>query len=141
MKRWIALPAALLLLAFVIVGCGGSSSTTGSEETSAPESTEANTEEAAGGGEEAAGGKKTVAYISPVAAQPGQQEINMGLEQSAAELGWSEFVLDSALSSDKQVSNVEAALTKGVSAIASWTLDPNAVEAAPTSRPKRRTSR
>jgi ribose transport system substrate-binding protein len=118
----------MLLLVLVIAGCGSSSSTTGSESTAeATESTEA---EAGGGSEEASGGGKSVVYISPVAAQPGQQQINTGLEQSAKELGWSEFVLDSALSAEKQVSNVETAINKGVAAIASWTLDPNAVAGA-----------
>ena len=130
MKRWIALPVAMLLLVLVIAGCGSSDDTTGSEATG--EATEAEVEVEEGGAEEeeASGGGQSVVYISPVAAQPGQQQINEGLEQSAKELGWSEFVLDSALSAEKQVSNVEAALNKGVSAIASWTLDPNAVAGA-----------
>src|SRR4051794_40781153 len=100
MKRWIALPAAMLLLVLVIVGCGSSDDTSSSEATAeATESTEA---EAGGGSEEVSGGGKSVVYISPVAAQPGQQQINTGLEQSSKELGWSEFVLDSALSAEKQ---------------------------------------
>lgn len=130
MKRWIALPAAMLVLVLVIAGCGSSDDTTGSE--TAAEATETSEAEtgAGGGAEEASGGGKSVVYISPVAAQPGQQQINMGLEQSAKELGWSEFVLDSALSAEKQVSNVETAINKGVAAITSWTLDPNAVAGA-----------
>ncbi len=128
MKRWIALPAAMLLLALVMAACGGGGSDTSSaEESTAAETTEA---EAGGGSEEASGSGKSVVYISPVAAQPGQQVINTGLEESAKELGWSEFVLDSALSAEKQVSNVEAAINKGVAAITSWTLDPNAVAGA-----------
>jgi len=119
----------MLLLVLVIAGCGSSDDTTGSETTAeATESTEA--EAGGGGGEEAASTGKSMVYISPVAAQPGQQQINEGLEQSAKEIGWSEFVLDSALSAEKQVSNVETALNKGVSAITSWTLDPNAVAGA-----------
>lgn len=129
MKRWIALPAAMLLLVVVIAGCGSSDDTTGSEATA--EATEAEVEEGGAAEEEApSGGGKSVVYISPVAAQPGQQQINQGLEQSAKELGWSEFVLDSALSAEKQVSNVETAINKGVAAITSWTLDPNAVAGA-----------
>ncbi|MBS1879251.1 MAG: sugar ABC transporter substrate-binding protein [Actinobacteria bacterium] len=126
MKRWMALAAALALLVLVIAGCGSSSSTTSSEETTTEETTEAS----GGGGKEAASTGKSIVYISPVAAQPGQQQINTGLQQSAKEIGWSEFVLDSALSAEKQVSNVEAAINKGVTAIASWTLDPNAVAGA-----------
>jgi ribose transport system substrate-binding protein len=130
-----ALPAALLLLVLVIAGCGGGGSSSSSEssepaetETEAPAETE--TEE--GGKEEAAAGGsgKKVFYISPVASQPGQQQINAGLEGASKELGWSESVLDSALSAEKQVSNVESAINQGASAIASWTLDPNAVAGA-----------
>jgi len=117
----------MLVLVLVLAGCGSSDDTTGSEATA--EATEAEVEEG-GGEEEASGGGNSMVYISPVAAQPGQQQINQGLEQATKELGWSEFVLDSALSAEKQVSNVEAALNKGVSAIASWTLDPNAVAGA-----------
>lgn len=130
MRRWIALPAALLLLlGLVIAGCGGGSSSS-SETTEAAETEE--TVGSAEGGEtkEAASTGKKVFYISPVAAQPGQQQINMGLEQASKELGWSESVLDSALSAEKQVSNVESAINQGASAIASWTLDPNAVAGA-----------
>lgn len=126
MKSWIALPAAMLLIAFVIVGCGSSDSTTGSEETTS----EGTSEAGGGGGSEASGSGKSVFYISPVAAQPGQQQVNLGLERGAKELGWSETVLDSALSPDKQISNVETAINEGASALASWTLDPNTVAGA-----------
>ena len=128
-----ALPAALLLLVLVIAGCGGGGSSSSSESTEAAETeSEAPAEEAGGeeeGGAETTGGGK-IYYISPVAAQPGQQQINEGLEQASKELGWSENVLDSALSAEKQVSNVEAAIGQGATAIASWTLDPNAVAGA-----------
>jgi len=129
-----ALPAALLLLVLVIAGCGGGDSSSSSESTEAAE-TEAPAEETGGeaeegGAEETSGSGKKMFYISPVAAQPGQQQINQGLEQATKELGWSESVLDSALSAEKQVSNVESAINQGAAAIASWTLDPNAVAGA-----------
>jgi ribose transport system substrate-binding protein len=127
-----ALPAALLLLVLVIAGCGGGGSSSSSESTESTES-EAPAEETAGGGgteETSSGGGKKMFYISPVAAQPGQQQINQGLEQATKEIGWSESVLDSALSAEKQVSNVESAINQGANAIASWTLDPNAVAGA-----------
>jgi ribose transport system substrate-binding protein len=128
MRRWMALPAAMLLLVLVIAGCGGGGSSSSSESTEAAETeNEAPAEE---GGAETSGGGKKVFYISPVAAQPGQQQINQGLEQASKELGWSESVLDSALSAEKQVSNVESAVNQGATAIASWTLDPNAVAGA-----------
>ena len=133
MRRWMALPAALLLLVLVIAGCGGGgSSSSSSESTEATETEEAPSEEGKeeGAAEETSGSGKKVFYISPVAAQPGQQQINQGLEQASKELGWSETVLDSALSAEKQVSNVETAINQGASAISSWTLDPNAVAGA-----------
>lgn len=133
MRRWMALPAALLLLVLVIAGCGGGSSSTSSESTEAAETEAETTAEETGGAaaeETSGGGGKKVFYISPVASQPGQQQINTGLEQASKELGWSESVLDSALSAEKQVSNVESAINQGAAAIASWTLDPNAVAGA-----------
>lgn len=123
-----ALPAAMLLLVLVIAGCGGGGSSSSSESTEAAE-TETEAPAAEAGGEEGTSGKK-VFYISPVAAQPGQQQINVGLEKGAKELGWSESVLDSALSAEKQVSNVETAVNQGAAAFDSWTLDPNAVAGA-----------
>ena len=132
MRRWMALPAALLLLVLVIAGCGGGGSSSSSSESTEATETEAPAEEGKeeGAAEETSGSGKKVFYISPVAAQPGQQQINQGLEQASEELGWSETVLDSALSAEKQVSNVETAVNQGAAAIASWTLDPNAVAGA-----------
>ena len=133
LRRWLALPAALLLLVLVIAGCGGGSSSSSSSSESEPaETEEAGTEEAAaeGGAESSKTAGSKVFYISPVAAQPGQQILNEGLEQASKELGWTETVLDSALSAEKQVSNVEAAISQGASAISSWTLDPNAIAGA-----------
>jgi ribose transport system substrate-binding protein len=128
MKRWIALMGTAVLLAVIAAGCGSSGSSSSSE-TSESEPAES-TETAEGTPAESSGSGKKVFYISPVAAQPGQQQVNEGLEQGADELGWSEKVLDSALSPEKQVSNVETAVNQGAAAIASWTLDPNAVAGA-----------
>lgn len=71
-----------------------------------------------------------ISYISPVAAQPGQQEINLGLEAGAKELGWEASVLDSNLSADKQVANIDTAISQQRNAVASWTLDPGAAAGA-----------
>lgn len=71
-----------------------------------------------------------VGYISPIAAQPGQQMINAAIEAAAKEKGWSYRVLDANLSADRQVSHVDTLLTLGVKAIGSWSLDANAVAAA-----------
>jgi len=73
------------------------------------------------------GGEAAIGYVSPVGAQPGQQEISFGLERAAGESGWSYRVLDANLSADRQVSHVDTLINEGVDAIASWTLDPGAV--------------
>jgi ribose transport system substrate-binding protein len=62
--------------------------------------------------------------------QPGQQEINLGLEAASKELGWETTVLDANLSADKQVANVDTAISQQRNAIASWTLDPGAAAGA-----------
>lgn len=125
MKRWIVLPA--VLLAVVVAGCGSSSNKKSSSSSS---SSGAKPAASNSGGPSQGGSGAKVSYISPVAAEPGQQQVNVGLERGAKELGWSETVLDSALSANKQVSNVETAITQGDNAIASWTLDPHAVAGA-----------
>jgi ribose transport system substrate-binding protein len=71
-----------------------------------------------------------VGYISPIAAQPGQQMINEAIESAAKEKGWSYRVLDANLSADRQVSHVDTLLTLGANVIGSWSLDANAVAGA-----------
>lgn len=71
-----------------------------------------------------------VGYISPIAAQPGQQMINQAIEAAAKEKGWEYRVLDANLSADRQVSHVDTLLTMGAKAIGSWSLDANAVAGA-----------
>jgi ribose transport system substrate-binding protein len=123
MKRWMALPAALLALIAVlaIAGCGSSSSSSSSEESSTAESEPA--------AETASAGSK-VYYLSPVLAQPAQQEQKTAFEAGAKELGWSPTVLDSALSPEKEISNMELAMNGGAKAIGAWTLDPGTIAGA-----------
>ena len=71
-----------------------------------------------------------VGYVSPIAAQPGQQMINQAIEAAAKEKGWTYRVLDANLSADRQVSHVDTLLTLGAKAIGSWSLDANAVAGA-----------
>ena len=92
----------------------------------------ATTPSSSGGGATQAGPAKVVAYVSPVGSQPGQQQVNLGLEGAAAAEGWQSKVVDANLSAEKQVSLVNTLTTQKVSAIASWTLDPNAVAGAYT---------
>lgn len=87
------------------------------------------------GGGNAAGGsgggkERHVVYVSPVGAQPGQQEIMAGMDKAGGELGWKASVLDSNLSPDRQVANVDTAITQNRDALASWTLDPGAAAGA-----------
>ncbi len=100
--------------ALVLAGCGGSDSDSNAS--------------AEGGG--SGGDAKSVAYISPVGSQPGQQQVDMGLQGGAKELGWSARVLDANLSADRQVSHVDTAISQNVDAFASWTLDPGATAGA-----------
>jgi ribose transport system substrate-binding protein len=111
MKRWMALPAVLLML--VIVGCGSSSSSSSSTTESKPTA-------------EKSGGTK-VYYLSPALAQPAQQNQKEAFEAGAKELGWSPTVLDSALSPEKEISNMELAMNGGAKAIGAWTLDPGTI--------------
>lgn len=74
----------------------------------------------------------TLAYISPVASQPGQQVIAAALAQVSEANGWEWRSPDAALSPDRQVSHVDTLITLGVDAMASWSLDPNAVAGAYT---------
>lgn len=71
-----------------------------------------------------------IGYISPIAAQPGQQIINEAIGAAAKEKGWQYRVLDANLSADRQVSHVDTLLSLGAKAIGAWSLDANAVAGA-----------
>lgn len=71
-----------------------------------------------------------VGYISPIAAQPGQQIINDAIGAAAKEKGWEYRVLDANLSADRQVSMVDTLLSMGAKVIGAWSLDANAVAGA-----------
>jgi ribose transport system substrate-binding protein len=129
MKRWIALPMAALLLLALVAGCGSSGSS-GSSSSSSVTTSEPKEEIEPAASKGGGSSDTKVSYISPVASAPGQQQVNLGIEHAAKELGWSESVLDSNLSVEKQVSNIEIAINSGDDAIASWTLDPNAAAGA-----------
>ena len=73
---------------------------------------------------------KKVAYISPVAAQPGQQVLEMGLGDGAKELGWTSEVIDANLSPDKQVARGRHGDRQKLDAISSWSLDAQALAGA-----------
>jgi ribose transport system substrate-binding protein len=121
-KLWVVPALAAMVIA---AGCGSSSS---DSSTSGGGGGGSSTSSSSGGSSSTKGDK--VAYISPVAAQPGQQEINLGLDRASKQLGWTNAVLDSALSADKQVANIDTAITQKRNAIASWTLDPGAAAGA-----------
>lgn len=86
----------------------------------------------AGCGKNAAAGAAAtnVVYLSPVAAQPGQQDIFWAMQQAGKSLGWQVSQIDANLSPDRQVAGVDTAITQKRAAIASWSLDPNAVAGA-----------
>lgn len=75
----------------------------------------------------AARAETLVGYVSPTAAQPGQQLVDLAINQAAKEKSWSYRVLDANLSPDRQVSHIDTLLTLGAKAIGTWSLDNNAV--------------
>ncbi len=111
---------AALVAAVALAACGSSDDGGGS--------TSGSTSGGSGGG----GGGKTVAYISPVGAQIGQQQVNLGLEGAARVEDWKVRILDANLSPDRQVSHVDTLINERVGAFASWTLDPGATAGAYT---------
>lgn len=112
--RAAALLAALVLAAFGIAACGGDDDSDGGD----------------GGGEGGGSADAQVGYASPVATQPNQIDIDGGMERAAEDLGWSFEVLDSDLSPDQQVSDVDTFLSQDFNGISFWTLDPGAMNAA-----------
>jgi len=60
--------------------------------------------------------------------QPTQQITKVGLDIGTQALGWSYDMLDSNLSADTQVSNVQTMIQKKYDAIAVWTLDSGAMQ-------------
>src|SRR5205823_2714256 len=71
-----------------------------------------------------------VAIVVPTTQQPALQVMKIGFEQGAKAYGWDVSILDSQLSPDKQVANIDTAVSQGDDGIASWTLDPGAAAAA-----------
>lgn len=67
-----------------------------------------------------------VAYAAPVAAQTGQTHMTKGMKDAVATVGGKVTVYDSALSSSKQVTNMQTMIQKKHDVIGSWTLDPGA---------------
>ena len=112
----------LVVAAALVAACGSSGSSS-----SAASSSTASSAAAASSSSGSSLKNQKVAYMSPVAAEPGQQDIYYGIAQGAKELGWSSQVLDANLSPDRQVTNIATAVNTGVNSITSWSLDSNAV--------------
>ena len=68
--------------------------------------------------------KITIAYASPVEAQPGQQLFDVGAKQAAALSGSSYSALDSNVDASKQIANMTTMLQQKPDVIGTWTLDP-----------------
>jgi ribose transport system substrate-binding protein len=120
--RRVPLIGILVVAAGLIAACGSSSSSTSASSGSSTSASSGSTTSAS-----ASTSHEKVVYQSPVAAEPGQQDIYYGIALGAKELGWSSEVLDANLSADRQVTNIETALNTGVNAMTSWSLDSNAV--------------
>lgn len=125
MNKKLPVVAVTLAAAFGVVACGSSNSSSSSSGSTAASS---------GGGASTTAAKTSnpqrIAYSSPVAAQPGQQDIAFGFGAAAKGIGWSSSVLDANLSADRQVSDIATMLTQKDTGIASWTLDPGAAAGA-----------
>jgi ribose transport system substrate-binding protein len=80
-----------------------------------------------GGSEGGAAESASIGYASPVASNPNQADVAYGMEQAAKSLGWELSVLDSNLSPDKQVANIDTFLSQQKDGIMTWALDPGAV--------------
>jgi ribose transport system substrate-binding protein len=107
---------AAVLVALTLAACGGGDDDKGG-----------GTKASGGGG----GGQEfKIAYSSPVAGQPGQEQIFQGMEGGAKELGWKSSQINANLSPDKQVADIATMISQQQSAIASWTLDPGAAAGA-----------
>lgn len=117
-KRYV-LASMIVTSALALAACSSGSSDT---DANAPSEGAAPASEAA----TAAADAWDISYSSPVAAQPGQQEIVQAMQDTATGLGWSAEFLDANLSADTQVSNVQTMIQQGKDAIAIWTLDPGA---------------
>lgn len=78
----------------------------------------------------ASAGSIKVAYSDPTGAELGQQQLYAGFQLGAKQLGWGASQIDAALSSTKQVSDIQTMLNEKVTGIASWTLDQTAAAGA-----------
>lgn len=81
-------------------------------------------------GASSSGGSHSVMYVSPVASEPGQADIFYAMQKAGKSIGWKVSQIDANLSPDKQVEGVDTGIDENVSAIASWSLDPNTVAGA-----------
>jgi ribose transport system substrate-binding protein len=75
-------------------------------------------------------GAGVIGDANPVASNPNQQAITWGEKQAAKAYGWTVKTLDANLSTDKQVSDIDAFISLKVKGIITWTLDPGAAGAA-----------
>lgn len=71
-----------------------------------------------------------IGWANPLASNPGLQAITYGQVQAAKKLNWRVRTIDSNLSTDKQVSDVDTLISLGSKGLISWTLNPGALDAA-----------
>jgi ribose transport system substrate-binding protein len=75
--------------------------------------------------------KRVIGSAHPIlAGQPDQQAFLSGQRKVAKVIGWSVLALDAQLSVDKQISDIDSFITKKVSGITTFSLDPKAMEPA-----------
>jgi ribose transport system substrate-binding protein len=111
----------------LIGGLAACSSSGGSTDSStAPASAVAATGSAAAGTGGVPSAKISIDYASPVEAQPGQQQFDVGAKAAVALSGSKYEALDSAVSASKQITNIQTMLQNKPDIIGTWTLDPGA---------------
>ncbi len=109
-------------------GCGSSddsSTSTDAAPSTQAASTQPTTTQAASGGE-----KALVGFANPIATVPSQQGLIHGAREAGGHDGLDLQVADANLSADKQVSDVDAFVTRDAKGILTWTLNQGAADAA-----------
>jgi ribose transport system substrate-binding protein len=121
--------AGAAVAALTLAACSGNSSTT---EPSAGGASQAPAEASAAPVESAeeAGPAVIIGNSDPIAANPGSQAIVHGAEVAAQALGWDYRNLDSNLSADKQVTDLNTLVNLGARGLSSWLLNPGGAGAA-----------
>lgn len=136
-KRIQATVALAMVAAVALAGCSSSDESSESAGGAADDAAvvedqttdEPSSDEASEEGEESTT-SILIGNSDPIAANPGSQAIVHGAQVAAEALGWEYRNLDSNLSADKQVTDLNTLLNLGASGLSSWLLNPGGAGAA-----------